>query len=298
MSVVERVPGMSHAIRAYQHYAAQQGSMLAAAVTYYAFLSLFPLLALAFASVGLVAEVLPQAQRALDASLQSLLPGMVGDEPDQISLDTIKDSAGAVAGVGLVTVAYAGLNWIAEMRDALAAMFEVESSRKPTSTRGRITHFVTVRVRDALVLLTVGLVMLSSVVISGGVLGLIEKVTSGLGVHAELGFVTSTLLILAGAATGVVLFFAMFRLLANPQEPNRALWSGALLGALGFELLKQASKLLLASTTNQPAFQAFGIALILLVWIYYFSRVIMFAAAWARTAGVEPAVSDRETPEG
>jgi membrane protein len=286
MSALKRIPGIEHAIRAYRHYADRQGSILAAAVTYYGFLSLFPLLALAFAGVGLVAEFLPGAQRALDASLQSLLPGMIGEGPDQISLKAIKDSAGAVAGLGLVTVAYAGLNWIAEMRDALAAMFEVESSRKPTSTRGRVTHFIAVRVRDGLVLLTIGLVLLSSVAISGGVLGLIDKVASGWGVHAQLGFVTSTILIVAGAATGVVLFFAMFRLLANPTESNRSLWSGALLGALGFELLKQVSKWLLASTTHQPAFQAFGIALILLVWIYYFSRVIMFAAAWARTDDV------------
>ena len=54
--------------------------------------------------------------------------------------------------------------------------------------------------------------------------------------------------------------------------------------AFGFELLKQASTWLLGATAQQPAFQAFGIALILLVWIYYFSRVLMYAASWAATA--------------
>ena len=39
-----------------------------------------------------------------------------------------------------------------------------------------------------------------------------------------------------------------------------------------FEVLKAASFLLLASTQGSPAFQAFGIALILLVWINYTSR--------------------------
>jgi membrane protein len=34
---------------------------------------------------------------------------------------------------------------------------------------------------------------------------------------------------------------------------------------------------------GQPAFQAFGIALILLVWINYFSQVVMYAASWAHT---------------
>jgi membrane protein len=35
---------------------------------------------------------------------------------------------------------------------------------------------------------------------------------------------------------------------------------------------------------GQPAFQAFGIALILVVWINYFSRVVLYAAAWAHTS--------------
>jgi membrane protein len=80
-----------------------------------------------------------------------------------------------------------------------------------------------------------------------------------------------------------VLFFAMFRLLAAPDVPKRAMWSGALLGAVGFEILKQVSGLLIRSTQGQPAFQVFGLALILVVWINYFSRVVLYAASWAWT---------------
>ena len=84
-----------------------------------------------------------------------------------------------------------------------------------------------------------------------------------------------------GLAANAVLFFALFEVLADPDVPRRAAWSGALLGAVGFEVLKQISQLLLQSTASSPAFQAFGIALILVVWINYFSRVVMYAAAWA-----------------
>ena len=75
----------------------------------------------------------------------------------------------------------------------------------------------------------------------------------------------------------------MFRLLAAPDLPKRAMWSGALLGAVGFEILKQISGLLIRVTQGNPAFQVFGLALILLVWINYFSRVILYAASWAWT---------------
>ena len=53
---------------------------------------------------------------------------------------------------------------------------------------------------------------------------------------------------------------------------------------------------LLASTKGQPAFQAFGIALILVVWINYFSRVTLYAAAYARTA--EPAPEEPALVQG
>ena len=86
-----------------------------------------------------------------------------------------------------------------------------------------------------------------------------------------------------GLLANAVLFFAMFRLLAAPDVPQRAMWSGALLGAVGFEILKQVSTLLIRSTQGKPAFQVFGLALILLVWINYFSRVILYAASWAWT---------------
>ena len=48
-------------------------------------------------------------------------------------------------------------------------------------------------------------------------------------------------------------------------------------------MLKAASFLLLASTQGSPAFQVFGVALILLVWINYTSRGTLYAAAWAYT---------------
>jgi membrane protein len=92
------------------------------------------------------------------------------------------------------------------------------------------------------------------------------------------------LAVVIGLLASTVLFLALFRLLANPHTPRRSLVHGAVLGAVGFEILKQVSGLLLSTTKGQPAFQAFGIALILVVWINYFSRVVLYAAAWAHTS--------------
>jgi membrane protein len=278
---------IDHARRAWRHYVDRDGSTLAAAVTYFAFLSLFPLLALSFAAVGLVATVVPDAQDALTASLRALFPGMVGSERGQLSLTQIRAAAGPAAGIGIVTVAYSGLSWIADMRDALGRMFDQPAAARPEGVRGRVRAFLGEQVRNGFALAAIGLALLVSVAVSGGLIELAS--------HLPL---ISVATVAIGVATGMLVFFLLFRLLAGPAgtpggmqggPSSSALWSGALVGAIGFEALKRASTWLLDSTANQPAFQAFGIALILLVWIYYFSRVVMYAAAWAHTADPTPA---------
>jgi membrane protein len=99
-----------------------------------------------------------------------------------------------------------------------------------------------------------------------------------------MGWLVNVLAIAFGLAANTLLFLVMFRLLAKPDLPWRAVLSGALLGAILFEILKQVSRLLISTTQGQPAFQVFGIALILVVWINYASRVFMYAASWAWSA--------------
>jgi membrane protein len=130
--------------------------------------------------------------------------------------------------------------------------------------------------------------------VSGVVGRLSEEILELLGLGLALEPLLWVLAVLVGLLASTVLFLALFRLLADPHTPKRSLLRGALLGALGFEILKQLSGLLLSLTKDQPAFQAFGIALILVVWINYFSRVVMYAAAWAHTS--PEARAQREKP--
>ena len=107
------------------------------------------------------------------------------------------------------------------------------------------------------------------------------------------------LLVLVGhalaIAASVVLLMTMFRLLlVDTHAPRRALLGGALLGAVGFELLKLLANELLGLTRGQAAFQVFGVALILLIWINYFSRLVMYSAAWAYT---DPRALEQRTAE-
>jgi membrane protein len=75
----------------------------------------------------------------------------------------------------------------------------------------------------------------------------------------------------------------MYRLLGAPDLSAKPLWQGALLGAIGFELLKLLVVNVLGAVGGSP-FAPLAIAITLVVWINYFSRLVMYGAAWAMTS--------------
>jgi membrane protein len=292
--VRERRPLVDHVVRAIEHYGTVNGSALAAAVTYFAFLSFFPILALAFAIFGQVTKVYEDAEDTLVDAANSVLPGLVGGA-NGVPLDTLQAAAPGIFSVGIVLTLYSGLGWLSGMRTALMAVFEEPERERP--------NFLVGKARDVLALLALGSILVTSVAVSGVATKVLTPIMEwlDLGVVAE-GFFWVLALCL-GMAANTLLYFAFFRLLAQPNTPSRSLWSGALLGAVLFEILKQLSTFLLRSTADSEAFQAFGIALILLVWINYFSRVVVLAAAWAFTSPEARAVREARTvadqmPEG
>ena len=289
-----RRPFVDHLVRTVEHYGDVNGSALAAAVTYFAFLSFFPILALAFAVFGQVAKVYERAQDTLVDAANSVLPGLVGGESG-VSLETLQAAAPGIFSVGILLTLYSGLGWLSGMREALVAVFEEPPRERPGFVQGKV--------RDILALLALGSVLVVSVAVSGVATKLLEPILDALRLGPVAGVFLTLLAIALGMGANTLLFFAFFRLLAAPDIPSRSLWSGALLGAVAFEVLKQLSTYLLKATASSDAFQAFGIALILLVWINYFSRVVVLAASWAHTspearAAREAQLVAEQMPEG
>jgi membrane protein len=278
-AIRERRPFVDHLVRMQEHYGAVKAGQQAGAVTYFAFLSFFPILALAFFVVGWVSRVYPGARADMIDAINGVMPELVGSDPDnpaQLQISQIENAAATLGIVGALVLLYSGLGWLSAMRDALVVVFEMPAKEQ--------RNFVFGKLRDLLTLVLIGVIMLVSVAVAGLVGGFASDLLGWVGLDTELGWLVVLLTIVLGFAANVLLFFVMFVLLAGPHTPRRSLWSGALLGAIAFEVLKQLSKVLLQSTQGNPAFQAFGIALILLVWINYFSRVVLYAAAFAHTS--------------
>jgi membrane protein len=278
----ERYGWLDHLLRMLAHYGAVNGSGQAGAVTFFGFLSFFPILALAFFAIGQVARIYPDIRAQMVAEIDNLLPGVVGTGDGQVSLADIESSAATVGLIGLVTLLYSGLGWLSGMRLALEAMFVVPSRERPSFVLGKL--------RDLLTLVLIGLVLMVSVALSSAVTGFSGEILGWVGIDPRATGPTIALSVLGhvlAILASTLLLVVMFRLLVTESGvPQSALVRGALLGAVGFEVLKLGANLLLGQTQGQPAFQAFGVALILLVWINYFSRLVMYAAAWAYTSPV------------
>jgi len=276
----ERYAWFDHSIRIVQHYGAVKGNAQAGAVTYFGFLSIFPILAIGFFVVGKVAKVYPDIRADVRVQINNLLPGVIGNGSGQVPLSTIEHYASTVGLIGLLVLLYSGLGWLSAMRQALEVMFALPRAEQPMFLLGKL--------RDLVTLVLIGVVLLVSVALSSAVTGFSGAILGWVGID-ENALGPGILLSLIGHALAIaastVLLLTMFKLLVvHSHLPRRALVSGAVLGAVGFEILKIVANLLLAQTQKSPAFQAFGVSLILLVWINYFSRLVMYAAAWAYTA--------------
>ena len=294
----EQHPVVDRTVAGFGHYGRRNGDAQAGAVTFYAFLSFFPLLALAFFVVGWLSAVYPDARRELIDALEEILPGLIGSQEGEIPLETVEEYAGTVGRIGAVGLLYAGLGWVAAMRTGLATMFDVPEREQPGFLAGRL--------HDLVALVVLGVVLVVSVSLSGAVTWSSGAILRWVGLD-ELVVAEVVLWLVAhglAIAATTILFVALFGLVENPHLARRALWQGALLGAVGFEVLKSLAGWLISLTKEQPAFQAFGVALILLVWINYFSRLVMLSASWAYTAPVaeelralehEPLVSAEES---
>src|SRR5688572_11682744 len=105
----------NHLMRAGGRYRRTQGDLMAAGVTYYAFLGLFPVLLLAASIAGLVLRNDALLQQQLYDAIRDAFPGELGEQlVDQ--LESAIGSAGITTLIGAAGFLYAGLRTIDQLR--------------------------------------------------------------------------------------------------------------------------------------------------------------------------------------
>jgi membrane protein len=239
-----------------------QGSYLAALITYYGFLSLFPLLLVMSTVLGFVLPGNPGLQQQLIGSALSQFP-IIGDQLTSTA-QPLRGSGFGLA-IGIVVSLYGGLGVAVAVQNALNHVWGVPINKRPDPFRARL--------RSLLMLVLLGLGVLVTTVLS--------VLAAGAGaVGEELGVGLRLLAIVVSVAAMCGLFVLGFRALTVRDVSAREVLPGALLSAVAWQILQSmgaffVSHGLMGST---QVYGLFGIVLGLLAWIYIEAVIIVLAA--------------------
>jgi membrane protein len=270
-----RRPWFDHLARAGGRYQRAQGDLVAAGVTYFAFLGLFPVLLLIASVIGLVLSGNTLLQDELFTSIRDAFPGSLGRRlVDQLT--GAIDSAGVVGIIGLVGFLYAGLRTMDKLRIGMERIWKGHVD-EPDVLRDNI--------QDLLALLLLGAVGLGSLGLTGGVTQGTTWVLRVLGLSDEPGYgvLTWVISIVLALAVDTVVFLWLLRVVPSISHPLRLLVPGALFGAAGFEVLKLIGGFYLSLISDSVTASALGGGVGLLVWINLVARFAFVTAAWTAT---------------
>ncbi|MGW3950000.1 YihY/virulence factor BrkB family protein [Streptomyces sp. NPDC004752] len=288
MDWLKRLPGIgplltwlmtTHAWQAYERLDRVKWTRLAAAMTFISFIALFPLLTVAAA---IAAATLSAAQQQ---ELQNKIADQVPGISDQLDINALVQNAGTVGLIAGAVLLFTGIGWVGQMRDCLRAVWERPDGEENPIVRKAV---------DAGVLVGLGGAVLATIALSAVASALVGWVSEQLGLdRASWG---SLLLRLVAFAVAVfadfLLLLYVLTLLPGVDPPRRRLVVAALIGAVGFELLKLLLSGYIQGVATKSMYGAFGVPVALLLWINFTARLVLFCAAWTATQSAEGPVTD------
>lgn len=266
-----------HVMRANERFNQSKGNFFAAGLTYYTIFALFPLLMIGFSVAGFLLARRPDLLAEIDHRISTAVPGDLGRQVVDSTHAAIRSRA-SVGIIGLAAAGWAGLNWMAHLREALSAMWDrhVESLGFVRTKLSDLAALVSAFVASVV---TIALTAFSDAAPMATVLAWL-----GIDDFPALGWILRGVSLLMSVAVAWMLFTWMIARL--PREPVSLAGSvrGGLMAAIGFEVFKQVGSIYLRAVLHSPAGATFGPVLGLMVFAYITARLVLFATAWAATS--------------
>ncbi|HVT78516.1 MAG TPA: YihY/virulence factor BrkB family protein [Acidimicrobiales bacterium] len=258
-----RVPVLRTLMPIQDRYGELNGNNLAATVAFQTFLSLFPLLLVIVAVVGFFASK--------DATVGTRIVGNLGLQGDAArivndAIGTAAKNPAATGPIGLVGLLWSGLGLVDSLQFAMDQVWQVEAR----GMKGKLF----------------GLLWLTGAAVLFIGAAAITTVLNWLP-----GFITPF-----GVAVGLLVNLALwlwsFKVLPNRKLPWRALVPGAVVGALGMEILKFVGAFYLPRTiaSSSALYGSIGVVFAVLAWLLVFSRLVIYATVinvvrWEKRVG-------------
>src|SRR3954465_12038065 len=150
-----------HVMLAQGRYQDSKGDFYAAGITYFTIFALFPLLMVGFAIGGFVLASQPDLLAEIEDRIKSSVSGDLGRQLINL-MDSAIDSRTSVGLIGLATAAWAGLGWMANLREALSQMWGLQRQEPPGFLRTKLSDLVALLSTFVAIVVTVGLTALGN----------------------------------------------------------------------------------------------------------------------------------------
>jgi membrane protein len=255
--------------RAARKWLEDHGTDLSAAIAFYAFFSIFPLLLGVISAAGYFFES-KVARDRLYGSLNEFLPGSA--DLVRQNLESVVGARGALGAIGLI-----GLFWSG------SAGFGAITRGVNRALGAKRTHpYLLARLRYVLMTLVVSLLLILSVSVTA-TLEILAKLD--LTLLARLGIDPGTLSRIGGSVAAALFAFLIYALIYKVTPYIETHWRqilpGAVLGAVLFELGKYGFLFYLGRLADfEAVYGPLSSIIVLLLWLYLSAAVLIFGAEY------------------
>lgn len=239
-----------------------QGNYLTAVITYYGFVSLFPLLLLLVTILGFALQGNAELQqRVLDSALTQF--PVIGDQIGS-NIHSFHGSVPALV-IGLLGSLYGGIGVVQATQNTLNKVWGVPRNSRPNPVKARLRSLLLLAAGGAAIVVTTVLSALAS---------------SARAYGASLGGGTRAGATVLAVALNVALFIVAFRVLTARPVPIRQIRGGAIAAAITWQALQWTGTYTLGHALKgaTATYGLFGLVLGLLAWIYLGALTVVVCA--------------------
>ncbi len=268
--------------RAVNQWVDADGLRMSAAMSFYGILSLAPLLVLMVAVLGWWLD-----RSYIETSLVDQIRSVIGAQGARVVQQALSSAQQPSQGItaslfafGLLLFGATGV--FAELQDAFERLWRQGSGQAP---RQKWWRSASLRLRGVAYILAFGFLLLVSLAVST----FLSLVSGWAGSYLPFEKIAWVLNEVASFGFGVALFVSLMKMSIGPKPALRYLVMGSAVGAILFEVGKYLMAIYLSTAAVVSAYGAAGSLVVILMWIYFSSAVLLLSASVARAWSDEAA---------
>ena len=248
----------------------------AGSLAFYTLFSLAPTIIIAVTVIGVVLGE-EAAQGQIVAQLQDTLGTDAASAIEQaVAQSRIEESGLLPTLLGFIALMVGATTVFAQMQFSLNTIWGVTA--KPTSNSAFV--FIKNRLLSLTVVLSIGFILLVSLAMGVVVRGMLQA-ADNLVPYAS--FLTMSLESLISFGVVILLFATIFKVLPDVVLRWQDVFIGAVVTAVLFTLGRSVIAIYLAYTATASTYGAAGSVVMILLWVYYSSLILLFGAAFTRS---------------